>query len=101
MHDVMKQEDHVAQLSVSLILQVFVLLLAAASFGVRDYYSFQQSLLVVLLLGLSLLPVIAAIRRGPMAAKACGLMLALLPADYAYGLISFNWPIIVHEWLKL
>ena len=93
----MKQENHVAQLSVSLILQVFVLLLAAASFGVRDYYSLQQSLLIALLLGLSLLPVIAAIRRGPMAAKACGLMLAVLPLLYIYGLVQSNWAALIHE----
>jgi hypothetical protein len=83
----MKQENHVAQLSVSLILQLLILLLAAASFGIRDYCSLERSLLAVLLLGLSLLPVIAAIRRGPMAAKACAVLLFLMPAYCIYGLI--------------
>ncbi|WP_395750941.1 hypothetical protein [Prosthecobacter sp.] len=94
----MKLENHVAQLSVSLILQVVGILLAAKSFGVTDYYNRDEALLIALLLGFSLLPVIAALRRGPMAAKACGLMLSLLPSLYAYALIKENWALFANPW---
>lgn len=61
-------------------------------------YPINEYLLADLLLGLSLLPVIAAVRRGLIAAKACALMLFLVPACYIYLSFRYKGPIFIHLW---
>ena len=76
----MKNEDHAAQLSVSLILQISVVLMVSSHLG-HDY-PVNEYLLADLFLGLSLLPVIAALRRGDWTKKLAACALALLPLAY-------------------
>lgn len=76
----MQQENHVAQLSVSLILQISVVMMMSSHLG-HDY-PVNEFLLADLFLGLSLLPVIAALRRGCWTRKLAACALAVLPLAY-------------------
>ncbi len=95
----MKREDHTAQLWIALILQVFVLLFMPPIH--RHSYPISEYLLADLFLPLSLLPVIAALRRGAIAAKACSLPLSILPAYYAFASVCTKGPMFIHEVQRL
>ncbi|MFC5454019.1 hypothetical protein [Prosthecobacter fluviatilis] len=86
----MNKEDHTAQLSVSLILQVTVVLMAFSILG-HDY-PVNEYLLADLFLGSSLLPVIAALRRGDWTKKWVACMLAVLPLAYMRMKVAVELP---------
>ncbi|WP_184338970.1 hypothetical protein [Prosthecobacter vanneervenii] len=90
MADAMKREDHVAQLSVSLILQVVVVLMLSSIRG--HYYPFNEYLLADVFLGSSLLPVLAALRRGDWIKKLAASALAMLPLAYIGLKIAADLP---------
>jgi len=69
-----------------------------SGFTSHGHLLLHSNLIADVLLGSSLLPVIAAFRRGPIIAKACALILCLLPAFYIYHSVSYNLPIFIHEW---
>lgn len=94
MDNQVKSENHVRQLSISLLMQLCVVAISILQGPIRDYHSLNWELCVVVLLGASLLPAIAAVRRAPLAGKACGLLLALLPALVCYGTVESNWGLI-------
>jgi|GEM_PF-6490947 len=95
----MKREDHGAQLWIALILQVFVLLFVPPIH--RHSYPISEYLLADVFLPLSLLPVISALRRGSIAAKACSLPLSILPAYYGFISVCEKGPIFIHELRRL
>lgn len=92
----MKPESHVSQLVAAQALQLIVLALALWFYSYHVHgYPVLLYLITDLFLGLSLLPVMAAIRRGPIVAKFCGLLLLLLPAYYISYSIREKGPILM------
>ena len=95
----MKRENHVAQLAAAQGLQAFVLLAWWSASGYTCHgYPWDLGLITDVLLGLSLLPIIAAFRRGPIIAKTCAMILCLLPAYYVAHSVSYKLPILIYEW---
>lgn len=96
----MKREDHFVQLVIAFLLQV-----VGVGFGTqlspRGYsYPVSDYLCADVLIGLSMLPVLACLRRGYLAAKVGAVLLCILPSIYLYHSIQRNSPSLIHAWLN-
>ncbi|MBL9133538.1 MAG: hypothetical protein JNG86_20170 [Verrucomicrobiaceae bacterium] len=89
----MKQEDHAAQLWFAFILQAAVFLTRFSTFP--HSYPVDLFLLADVFVGTSLLPVIAAFRRGSIIVKAFALLLSGLPVLYIYVSARKNGPLLL------
>ncbi len=94
----MKREDYFVQLVVAALLQ-FIMLGAATTFALRGgAYPLGSFLAADVACGLSLLGVIACLRRGYLAAKIGAAILCILPAIHVYHSIKRNEHALTHLW---
>jgi hypothetical protein len=99
-----KKEDHTAQLVVTLICEL-VAMLYCFPFWLNVNYEYgvpplETQLLADFLFGLSLLPVIAALRRGKPGHKVAAITLAILPTMYVSIVVPNKYPGFVAEFLS-
>ena len=98
----MKTEDHTVQLVAALICEIYVIFSCFHPGLIIDYFDgvqpLSEQLPADILLGASLLPVIAALRRGRPLHKFAAGMIAIVPALYLYGAVETKLPIFIHEW---
>jgi hypothetical protein len=98
----MKSEDHTAQLATAFICEVYVVFACFHPGVIIDYFDgvrpLSDQLPADILLGGSLLPIIAALRRGRRSHKISALILAVLPTLYIYGAVEWKLPIFIQVW---
>jgi len=93
-----KREPHTAQLLVALLAQ----LLPLGLLDIEGYRGGRPSLslliLIDILVGLSLLPIIAAFRRGTYAHKSAAYWLSIVPFFYIWLVGGHNLSLVLNEW---